>query len=480
MNNNDLPELNIPRFNKEEDKKRKKGLLSWLRGGARAGGGEMATGGAGAGGGALGGGGIFGGGGILSAIAAGKFAGVLAVLALMGVVAGAGWIIHNANSQNAGSKIASAANSTAYVPLSQRDQQNASGLNMLSGKVAGLGDDPANANKKDDKNGADASANGGKDGKDGNADGMPQPDQPQGQGGANGDQMGKLMGANIGALSSQAGNGGGGAGAKLASSNFNAKSGINFGGVMGSFQKPAFNKVASMKGGRNVSASAMKSGRAYATNCSATNSKACAQSNAIHGLLKQGSNLTTADGLKSNADQAWEGQTSGGTATGGAGIGTGDGGGIVTSPSIDNPTSSNSVTENSTTPSTGDSSDATPWAKWAADAEYALVAANIIIAVIAYLSNAGNTPFTAYLKGFAAVMMAVAIALGAFVVGVGIYMMTQGQHTAAYVLTLAGGITTANAILAFTGTVSANMAMILATIAPIVQMLGSLLDKKSS
>ena len=480
MNNNDLPELNIPRFNKEEDKKRKKGLLSWLRGGARAGGGEMATGGAGAGGGALGGGGIFGGGGILSAIAAGKFAGVLAVLALMGVVAGAGWIIHNANSQNAGNKTASAAHSSAYVPLSQRDQQNASGLNMLSGKVAGLGDDPANVGKKDDKNGADASANGGKDGKDGNADGMPQPDQPQGQGGANGDQMGKLMGANIGALSSQAGGAnGGGAGAKLASSNFNAKSGINFGGVMGSFQKPAFNKVASMKGGRNVSASAMKSGRAYATNCSATNSKACAQSNAIHGLLKQGSGLTTADGLKSNADQAWEGQTSGGTATGGAGIGTGDGG-IVTSPSIDNPTSSNSVSENTSTPSTGDSTDATPWAKWTMAAEIALVAANIIIATIAYLSNAGNTPFTAYLKGIAAIMMGVACALGAFVAGVGVYMMSQGQYVSGGVLTLAGGITCANAALAFAGVVSATMSMILAMAAPMIQMLGSLMGSKSS
>lgn len=470
MEDKDLPELNIPRYDDGETKKRKKkGFLPWLTGqGGRSAGGAMARGGSGAFGagasgaaGAAGAGGV-GGTGFLATLFAGKM-GALAVTAAITLGAlGIGYIASNLGSKTPdGSGNVAQSNSdydsrpSNYVPAIERVKNRASSLDMVAdankSKIGDVDPDailPKKEEAKEEKPVASADA---------------AAEQPAGDNMSQ--QMGqKLLGGNYGALSSSTSGG--------MNSKYSAGK-VGFNGVMGSFQKPSF-KSGQLSAMRQTSGT--KPVAARQTRAS-YGKGARNQAKGIGGSLARKTGLSSADGARGALDQAWEGQTGtgdAGTSAGGTGVGGSslDGGGVVTSPSLDN-TPSNISTGSTGTSSIGTTTtaDVTPWHKMVMMTSILLLVANILLILEAIFSN------TQFLKGIAAILNGFVMIIGAMVTVMGVMMMTTfGQKLGGGILTASGAMTMVAAGMAMAGKATNMVTVGLA----IASSIGSIMAMKMS
>lgn len=464
MTDNNLPEIDLAKINTE--KRKKKGFLPWLSGGA---GGSGASGGLG---------GLF----------AGKSAALFVTLAVTGLAVGTGLVVSNLGdksaqtkkafqSQNIGAPVGGASQGQ-YVPGMERARRSQSGVSSLAmfaegnkGKIAGVGDFAVSEeSQRDEEQESDAAAQ-----------------EPVA--GEMAEQLaGRLIGEQMGGLSSQLG--GGSNRFKGWSGRFDNKFGNTFGtkgvgsdGVMGSFQRPTFkkNKLLSMRRPRAIS------GRRSTISHKGVGKKSLDQA---FGVKKQQKGYTTSiDSAKSTQDKAWEGTTGGdgGMDTGGGGIGSG-GAGLVTSPSLDNLNQAvggddlnddfNYIAPTTTPP------DASPWAELVKWAGIALMVANLLIVIVSLMSKIANilmsNPWTwaagAALKVKAAyVALYVAGTLGAGVAAAGVYIMTQyGQTLLGSVYTIAGGVTAVTAFAALAGVkMFCNNMLVLAAVSQVIALIGS-------
>ncbi|MDD2772145.1 MAG: hypothetical protein PHP45_00440 [Elusimicrobiales bacterium] len=489
MGGNDIPELNIPRFKKEEPKERK-GFLPWIFGGARTGASvpTLATGGSGGWFGFLSG--VMAGSRGLGAFITGKLGLLVSTAVITAVAAGVGLVISKSIE---GPKLSSSS-SAPYVPLAERSGAAASSLEMVSdtnrGKVVGFTDEEAFKKAAELKARAAEEAAKQRAGQD---DGQVQTSATGDAGAmlpAIGGLSSRLAGGSIGQLSSQLGGKFGGAPGnfsnKFASGEYGAK-GVGFGGVMGSFQKPVFNKpgnLAALASARKINVNARTAAKF------GTGRGSFGQALGIRTQLAANRGVTKVDTMRSNTDQAWQGQTmSGGVSASAGGVDSGDGSGVVSSPSLDNtnvPTSGGEVDTSS--PDAGTASDATPWAKLTALAQLLLLIANILVMVVGLLSTIAKklmqNPMTAAIGAMVmaiAVMVAgIAAALGAAVSAIGnMLKSTYGQSIAGTGLMTSGAITMGAAFAALGGGAIALMASVMAAISSGVSMLSSMMSMPS-
>lgn|GEM_PF-3256264 len=498
MGGNDIPELNIPRFKKEEPKERK-GFLPWIFGGARTGASvpTLATGGSGGWFGFLSG--VMAGSRGLGAFITGKLGLLASTAAITAVAAGVGLVISKSiegptlSSSSSPRSGGSASSSAPYVPLAERSGAAASSLEMVSdtnrGKVVGFTDEEAFKKAAELKARAAEEAAKQRAEQDGQV-----PTSATGDAGAMlpaiSGLSSKLAGGSIGQLSSQLGGKFGGAPGnfsnKFASGEYGAK-GVGSGGVMGSFQKPVFNKpgnLAALASARKINVNARTAAKF------GTGRGSFGQALGIRTQLAANRGVTKVDTMRSNTDQAWQGQTmSGGVSASAGGVDSGDGSGVVSSPSLDNtnvPTSGGEVDTSS--PDAGTASDATPWAKLTALAQLLLIIANILVMVVGLLSTIAKklmkNPMTAAIGAMVmaiAVMVAgIAAALGAAVSAIGnMLKSTYGQSIAGTGLMTSGAITMGAAFAALGGGAIALMASVMAAISSGVSMLSSMMSTSS-
>ena len=159
-------------------------------------------------------------------------------------------------------------------------------------------------------------------------------------------------------------------------------------------------------------------------------------------------------------------QSGGGTT---AGVGDSGDGGPISQP--------DPGTGEQKAPESGSGTNQTPYQKELTMAVSLLMVASTIIMVVGMLSLAGNTPFTAFLKGIAKMLYIAAIAMAAMATLIGAMIMSKyGQQSQGMILTIGGGITTAAAGIAWAvGTTTGSWIAVLGGIAGLATSVGSLL-----
>ena len=362
-----MEDKNLPDVGFEGKKKEKKGFIPWLRqklglggpsasGAAGEGAGMMnigrgigAAGGRGAGafgsgGGLLGrGGGLFGRGGLFGpgGLLAGK-AGMLATMAMVAAIIGG--VMYTRYAQSPSDMAASSVGAgykgggSDYIPAIQRAGSNASSLDMFKEANKGYWADEEKA-----------AEDGNKDEETPSEEAPPAEETPAPE--AGGDMAAKLQGFNATSLTTGLGGNSGNLpfGSKFGQGAFGPK--VDFSGVGSGFANlPKYadrkNKILAM----NQNKKAVR-GKSSAGKRGAYGKKALSQAKGVKDTQQQYT-ATGIEGLRGTQDQAWVGQTGDGTADGGAGLGAGEisegGGGMATTPSIDN---------TSSPPDTGDGGD---------------------------------------------------------------------------------------------------------------------------
>ncbi len=191
------------------------------------------------------------------------------------------------------------------------------------------------------------------------------------------------------------------------------------------------------------------------------------------------------DGMRSTQDAAWEGTTGEGTATGGEGIGEGEGGsGIVTSPSLDEGGSAGGGgSDGEYTESTYDDpgvTDVSPWASLASQAMMYILLSAILSAIGGALVAAGraSVPIGAVLIAIGMALCGIALLLGLMALMNGLQIMTShGQALLGSVYTLGGGVAIAAAIMGMTGSViGAITPLWMAAIAGVIGLIGGMMS----
>ena len=481
--NENLPEIDF------KEKKEKKGLLPWLRSrlgfGARGGmGGAEEAGGAFKGAANFGklGAARFGASSGIGGLLAGK-AGLLVTAAVVAVGTG----VYLANNGPSPTQSSSAFNgskaSDNYVPAILRSQaaNQGSSLDMFkaTNKNAGLTLEEDTAKKAQEKEAASAQVQEQQPAQDQN---QPAPQNNMAQ-----DMMGKLQGA--GSLTSSLGGGEnkfsnmGGFSNKFGQGAVGPKVGFSGGVGSGFASMPKFDqrkKLLAMKGSAKPVFSNSQAGKKGQYGKGSFN-----QAKGLRATQKSysGNNIDTA---RSTQDKAWEGSTSdAGVAAPGAGMGTEDGSGIVTSPSIDNAGSSGGE-GNPAEPVTPDStgkSDVSPWASTVTTIMMLVLIAAIFTVIGALLiSIANSNPWASFLHIVGKILCAIAIALGVAAIAMAATLMSQySQNMLGGLYMIGGGVVVAAAIVAMvSGSPGAAVAPIvfwLAAGAGIIALLGAMANK---
>ncbi|MCX5786773.1 MAG: hypothetical protein NTX59_13915 [Elusimicrobia bacterium] len=482
--NENLPEI------KFKEKKEKKGLLPWLRArlgfGARSSmGGIEEAGGAFRGAANFGKLGGFGSSSGIGALFAGK-AGLLITAAIVAVGTGV-YLANNGPAPVQNSAFNSGKTPDNYVPSILRSQarNQGSSLDMFkdANKNSGITSEEEAARKAEEEAAAKAEADAAKGASADQSQNQPAPGNNMQQ-----DMMGKLQGASMGSLTSSLGGGEskfsgmGGFGNKFGKGAVGPQVGLS--SVGSGFQgMPKFDqrkKVLAMKGSSRPVFSSAKSGKGAKSGPGSYN-----QAKGIKATQKSysGSNV---DSARSTQDKAWEGSTAEGT-TGGAGVGAGDGGaGVVTSPSLDNTSSSGG----SSTAGTGDE-PVVPDTTGKTDADKALTSmcnmAMMLILLSAVLSAiggalvaAGEAAEAAFGSGSALITIGdilnvIAIILGVAAIALGVMIMTsKGQAMMGGIYIIGGGVAVMAGIAAFSGEALGVSALMWSAIAGIIGLLGAM------
>ncbi len=189
------------------------------------------------------------------------------------------------------------------------------------------------------------------------------------------------------------------------------------------------------------------------------------------------------EGQAYNAESAFSpaGASAGaGSSLGGAGVQSGGGGaaGGISDSGDGGPISQpDPGTGEQKAPDAGSGTNQTPYQKELTMAVSLLMVASTIIMIVGMLSLAGNTPFTAFLKGIAKMLYIAAIAMAAMATLIGAMIMSKyGQQSQGMILTIGGGITTAAAGIAWAvGTTTGSWIAVLGGIAGLATSVGSLL-----
>ena len=475
---------NLPDINFKEKKEKKGGALGWLRGklgmGSRGSMGQaginqsaMNVGKA-----AFGGASKFGASAGLGSFLAGN-AGLIATIGMVAVAGG----LYLANNAPAPSTATSAFSSNQshdnYVPAILRSQaaNQGSSLDMFKDTNKGsLAMDEAPAAKKDqaasDPNAAAADGEGG------------QPQDPNAQPDGNNmaqDMMGKLQGGEMASMTSQLGGGSskfsnmGGFGNKFGTGATGAKTGFSSGIGAGFSNMPKFDnrkgKMLAMKGAARPVFGSSKAGKKGAIGSGAMN-----QAKGMREIQKSFTG-TSIDGARSTQDKAWEG-TTGDDAASGSGAGISDGGaGIVSSPSLDNPTSGGGGMDTPDAGAVPDASGPENTGMWTSEVTtiLGLIIASAILSFIA--SKMATTGFgywvAVILAGIAAIMAVIAMAMAVKLMG---SQMLMGS-----LYLIGGGLAAAAAVAALLGASESALApgaetvMILAAGAGVISLIGSML-----
>ncbi|MEK7743120.1 MAG: hypothetical protein AAB576_07370 [Elusimicrobiota bacterium] len=188
------------------------------------------------------------------------------------------------------------------------------------------------------------------------------------------------------------------------------------------------------------------------------------------------------EGQAYNAENAFSpaGASGGGSSLGGAGVQSGGGGttaGISDSGDGGPISQPDPGTGEQKAPDSGSGTNQTPYQKELTMAVSLLMVASTIIMIVGMLSLAGNTPFTAFLKGIAKMLYIAAIAMAAMATLIGAMIMSKhGQQSQGMILTIGGGITTVAAGVAWAvGTTTGSWIAVLGGIAGLATSVGSLL-----
>lgn len=499
-----LPDIN---FKEKPDKEKKGGPIGWLKNklgfGSRGAIGEagvnpaaMNFGKAGAFGarGAIGAG-KFGaaaaGRGGLAALLAGK--GSMIATVAMVAVAGGAYLASNYNPPSNNAAFSSErSGDTGYVPAILRHQAANSGssLDMFKETNKGSLSMEEEAKKKEqapEEKPKDAAA---EQSADPNA-GMPNVGQDMAQ-----DMAAKLQGSMGGSLTSQLGGGGskfsnmGGFGNKFNSGAVGGKTGFSSGIGAGFSSMPKFDsrkgKMLAMKGSARPVFGGSKSSAKKPIGAGAFG-----QAKGMKAMQSSYSG-SSADGLRSTQDKAWEGATGEGSPSGGAGVGDGVGGaGVMTSPSLDNPSGGGGGTTTPDTPTVPDASgplNVSPWSSLTMMAMMMILMSAMLSAIGATLIKIGDqllkTPYTAAagaaIRGIGMLMAGIALALGIAATVMGMMIMQQhGQQQMGILYTIGGGVATAAAGMAMAGV---NLGPItpawMAAGAAVIALIGSMLGMK--
>lgn len=469
--NENLPEINF------KEKKEKKGFLPWLKGrlgfGARGPMGAMPSSTAGFG--KLGAA-RFGASSGISGLLAGK-AGLLVTAAIVAVGTGV-YLANNGPAPTQNSSFNSFRAPDTYVPAILRSQarNQGSSLEMFkdTNRNAGLSLEEDAAKKAQEKEAAAAQAG-------------EQPAQDQNQS-APGDMaqdiMAKLQGA--GSLTSSLGGGDnkfsgmGGFANKFGQGAVGPKVGFS-GGVGSGFQSmPKFDqrkKLLAMKGSsRPVFSSAQGGKKGKFGKGSLSQAKGVKATQKSYG----GNNI---DSVRSTQDKAWEGSTGeGGVAATGAGISEG-GGGLVTSPSIDNGGNSGGgggvgTPDEPVIPDPAGKTNVSPWTSLVTMIMMMILVSAILSVIGAMLIAAAKTPATMWMYTLGMILCVIAAALAVMAIVMGIMLISKyGQAMLGTVYTIGGGVALGAAILAMTGVPGAAVAPIvywLAAAAGILSLIGAM------
>jgi len=263
----------------------------------------------------------------------GLLSGKVGALVTLGIVAAAlGTTLYLKNSPSPSEMAASSigdtskATSTPYIPAIERvKQNNASSLEMFKQANKGLSLDEKQPEQPKQEEKATEEPK---------QEEQPQVPNPMG------DMMAKLQGVNSTALSTDIGGGGnkmqiGGFGNKINQGTFGPK--VSFTNFSSGFGLPKLdaskNKLLEMKNTLRISVKSQVAKKVgYGKN-------ALSQAMGVKTMQRSG-NGTNIESLAGQQNKAWEGQTGGGDAQGGAGIDKSGEPGIMTSPSIDNPPAS--------------------------------------------------------------------------------------------------------------------------------------------
>lgn len=453
---------NLPDIGFKEKKEKKGGVIGWLRGklgfGSRGAMGEAgmnanvmnvgrAVGGAKFGASSSG---------IAGLLAGGKLGTVLTI-AVMAAAVGTTLVMRSQDASPTAAAFNSdrAKASSEYVPAILRSQaaNQGSSLDMFkdTNKGAGLAmeTDPSKANKPPE---AKAEA----------ADAQAQdPNQPApGQQNMAGDMMGKLQGGDMASLTSSLGGGSskfsnmGGFSNKFGSGATGAKAGFSSGIGSGFSSMPKFDarkgKMMAMKGSTRPVFGGSKAGKRGTFGSGAFN-----QAKGLRATQKQFSG-SSIDSARSTQDKAWEGATGDGESGGGAGLSDG-GGGVVTSPSLDNVGNSagggGADTPDASAPDASGPTDVSPWASTLSTIMM-LVLAAAALAFVASKLCASATPWI-YWLGVVIAIIAAALAVVAMALAISI-MGSQALLGTLYLI--GGGLALAAAIAAFAGSSESVMA----------------------
>lgn len=478
---------NLPEIGFKEKKEKKGGAIGWIRGklglGSRGAMGEAglapnvmnvgrAVGGAKFGASSSG----------IAGLLAGKLGTVLTVAVMAGAVGTTLYMRGQDTSPTAAAfNSDSAKASSEYVPAILRSQaaNQGSSLDMFkdTNKGAGLAmeTDPSKANKP-----PEAKAEAAEDAQAQDAN-QPAPDQQN----MAGDMMGKLQGGDMASLTSSLGGGSnkfsnmGGFSNKFGSGATGAKAGFSSGIGSGFSSMPKFdarkNKMMAMKSSARPVFGGSKAGKRGTFGSGAYN-----QAKGLRATQKQFSG-TSIDSARSTQDKAWEGATGDGEAGGGAGISDG-GAGIVTSPSLDNTSSSGggggADTPDASAPDASGPTDVSPWANTVQTIMMLVLVSAILSAIASKLCQAKITyVIGAVIAAIAAVLGVIAIVMAIGLMGSqalmgGLYLLGGGLAVAAAAMAL---MTDSSGVLA-PGT--ATSMMWLAAGAGIIGLLGSMLGGK--
>ena len=373
-----------------------------------------------------------------------------------------------------------------YVPAILRDTQNqGSSLDMFKETNKG-------AVSMDENAAAEGTADASKD--------KPVPEDKAGeeakapapeQGNMAQQMMGKLAGGFGGGLSSSMGSGGGkvsnmgGFGNKFNTGATGGKS-SGFGNLGAGFQtSPKFDqrkKLLAMNSSKRPVFSNAKGAKG-----GMLGKGAFAQAKGLRSTQKTTAGSTGADGQRSTQDKAWEGSTPDGTTAGGAGVSGGTGGsGIVTSPSLDNTSSSGG--SGGTTPSdtaiteTPTAIDVSPWAGLPQKAMMYIMLSAMLSVLGAWVIKISEKcgPYAALVRAIGMIICALAMALGAMALMIGVQLMSSfGQGMLGGIYMLGGGVAIAAGVMAMTGkSVGPITPLWMAAIAGILGMLGGMAGGK--
>jgi hypothetical protein len=461
---------NLPDIDFKEKKEKKGGLLGWLRGKFGAGS-RGAMGEAGInpsamnlGRGALGAGKFGASSGGIAGFLAGKGA-TIAAIAMFAVATGVYVANNSPDTATTSAAFNSGRTADNYIPAILRSQNRNSGssLDMFKETNRGAVDmegDTSKAAKAEDAKPGDAAADG--QAADPNAG---QAGGDQAGGGMAQDMMNKLQNGSMGSLTNQLSGGSGkfsnmgGFGSKLGSGAIGSKPGWTTG--IGSLPKldSRKGKALAMKGSARPVFSGAKAGKK-----GAIAPGAFGQAKGMK-AIQQSYTGGSIDSARSTQDKAWEGSTGEGAASsGGAGVSEG-GGGIVTSPSLDNgpATGGGGGTGTPAEPAIPDTpapTNVSPWGSLTTMAMMLILMSALLSGIGAKLITIGDklmlTPYTAAIgatiRGIGMLMAGIALALGLAATIMGIMIMQQhGQSALGTVYTIGGGVATAAAGMAMAG-----------------------------